>query len=190
MVSRRAYRILGGFFVALIASCAFTLYFDIHIWSQYQDMMRTTHIWQLFIPTFGDALRFLIERNAVVLQFLPALIGCGWAIWYFWTHYVRWSWMREGLLLLLVSAACAPYGFFTDECVLLPYVLAGLCQASDSKRAVLTLALINGVAFFEVSAGVNIISPFTSGRCLRGWSGIFTRREDSCSNRKRIAAKQ
>lgn len=160
VVRQRAFRILVGFFATLLASCALTLYFDIHVWSQYLQMMSETSILQVFIPTFGGALRFLIDRHVVGLQFLPAAAGCGWALWYFWTRRNRWSWMDQGLLLLLVSAACAPYGFFTDECILLPYVLAGLYQAVDLRRSFLLLVLINGVAAVEIFAQVNIISPF------------------------------
>lgn len=160
IVHRRAYRILGGFFAVLLVSCGFTLCCDIHVWSQYQQMMRETNILQLFIPTFGVALRFLINRHAVGLQFIPAAVGCGWALWYFWTRRNRWNWMDQGLLLLLVSAACAPYGFFTDECILLPYVLAGLYRAEESRRSFLPLALFNGVALIEIFGGVDINSPY------------------------------
>jgi hypothetical protein len=160
VVSRKAYRLLGGFSAALLASCALTLCFDIHAWPQYAQMMRTTRVLDVFIPTLSVAFRFLVNRNAVGLQFIPEAAGCIWAIWYFWTRRNRWDWMDQGLLLLLVSVACAPYAFFFDETILLPAVLVALYRAAQSGRSLLPLAIIAGAALIEVLAVVQITSPF------------------------------
>jgi hypothetical protein len=159
-VYRRNFRVLFGFLLTLAASCAVTLIFDVHVWRQYFEMMRELGVLQIFIRTFGDALRFLIDREATTLQFLPLMLGTGWALWYFWSRRESWSWTNEGLLLLLVSDACAPYGAFTDECVLLPLVVAGLYRAAESKRSSIPLMLANGAALIELFAYVNIISPY------------------------------
>jgi hypothetical protein len=150
MVSRQAYRILAGFLAVLLASCALTLYFDIHVWSQYLQMMSTTGVLHAFVPTLSVTMRFLIDRNAVWLQSVPEIAGCGWAIWYFWTRRTRWSWMDQGMLVLLVSALCTPYAWFSDEAMLLPAVLAGVYRAEDSGRSLLPIGLIAGVALIEV----------------------------------------
>ncbi len=160
IVYRRAFRILFGALAALIASSAVTLCIDSHAWAQYFDMMNHTRILQVFIPTYGEALRFLIDRNATGLQFLPAALGSLCALGYFWTRRDRWQWMDQGLMLLFVSDVCAPYGYFTDECILLPFVLAGLYRAIESGRSWIPLAIINAAALIEVYAQVNIISPW------------------------------
>jgi len=105
-------------------------------------------------------LRFLIDRDAVGLQYIPAVVGCVWAVWYFWTRRNRWDWMDQGLFLLFISDVCAPYGFFTDECILLPFILAGLYRARNLDRAFILLMVINGAALIEVLTKVNIISPY------------------------------
>jgi hypothetical protein len=87
-------------------------------------------------------------------------VGCVWAIWYFWTRRSRWSWTNQGLLLLLVSAACTPYAWFSDEAILLPAVLAGLYRVVDSGRSLLPLGVIGGAALVEVLAAVKMTSPF------------------------------
>jgi hypothetical protein len=160
VVNRKAYRILAGFAVSLAASCALTLCFDLHVWSQYSQMMHTAGVLNVFAPTLSAAFRLLVNRNAVWPQFLPEAAGCGWALWYFWTRRTRWSWMDQGLLLLLVSAACTPYAWFTDEAMLLPAVLSGLYRAADSRRSLWPLALIAGVALIEVYAGIQITSMY------------------------------
>jgi len=104
--------------------------------------------------------RYLVDRNAVWLQFLPEGGGCVWAIWYFWTRSSRWKWTDQGLLVLLVSMACTPYAWFSDEAMLLPAVLAALYRVVDTGRSVLPLGLIAGIALIEVLASVKITSPF------------------------------
>lgn len=161
LVYRRAFRVLYGFVAALVASSALTLIFDPDAWRQYAGMMDETRILQMFIPTFGVALRFLVDRNELALQFMPLAIGLGWAIWYFWTRRDGWSWNREGLILLLVSEMCSPYGFFNDECILLPLVLAGLYRAARLNRSMLPLVLINAIAYLEAYFQVDIFhSPW------------------------------
>lgn len=160
IITRRAYRVLFGFFASLAVTCAVPFLFDPHVWQQYVNMITSTRIMQVFIPTFGMALRFLIYRQAVGLQFVPAVLGCVWGSWYFSKHRENWNWLQHGPLLLLVSDLCAPYGYFTDECILLPFILAGLYHAVRLQRSILVLAVINLAALIEVFSDVNIISPW------------------------------
>lgn len=159
-VSRKSYFILVGFVAAFLASCALSFSVDVHAWSQYSEMMRAGGALNEPVPALSVSLRFLIDRNAHWLQFLPESIACAWAIWYFWTRRNRWSWLDHGLVLLLVSAMCTPFGWLTDESMLLPAVLAGLYHAADSRRSLLPLGLMAGAALIEVFAQVPIISPF------------------------------
>jgi hypothetical protein len=178
MVYRRAWRVPAGFAAALILSCSVTWWFDPRAWQQYFTMMRTTTVMQAFIPTFGMALRYLVDRNATALEYVPLVLGCLWAPWYFWTRKHRWDWMQQGLLLLVVSDVCAPYGYFTDECILLPFVLAGLYASVGAKRSIVPLAILDAVAIIEVVAQVNIISPWYlwSVPAWVGWYFYATRK--------------
>jgi hypothetical protein len=178
MIYRRAWRVLAGFAAALILSCSVTWWFDPRAWQQYFTMMRTTTVMQAFIPTFGMALRYLVDRNATALEYVPLVLGCLWAPWYFWTRKHRWDWMQQGLLLLVVSDVCAPYGYFTDECILLPFVLAGLYAAVGAKRSIVPLAILDAAAIIEVVAQVNIISPWYlwSVPAWVGWYFYATRK--------------
>jgi hypothetical protein len=160
VVSRKAYRILAGFSAILLASCALTLFFDHRVWSQYAQMMRTNGALDAWVPTLSSTFRLLVDSHAVWLQFMPEAAGCGWALWYFWTRRTRWDWMDHGLLVLLVSAACAPYAWFTDESMLLPAVLAGVYRADESGRSLLPFGLFAGAAMMEVLAEVPITSAY------------------------------
>jgi hypothetical protein len=159
-VSHKAYRILAGFCIALLASCTVAICFDPHAWSQYSRMIGTSGIMKEIVPTLSEFFRLLLSPDAVWVQFLPQAVGCGWAIWYFWTRRSGWNWMDQGLLLLLVSVLCSPYALFTDEAVLLPAVLSGVYRADDSGRSLLPFGLIAGVAIAEVFAKIPITSVY------------------------------
>ncbi|MDR3742229.1 MAG: glycosyltransferase 87 family protein [Terracidiphilus sp.] len=160
VISRRAYRILAGFAAALLASCALTLCLAPHAWSQYAQLSHANRILHVFVPSLSCALRFLVDSNAVWLQFLPAALSCVWAVWYFSTRSTRWNWLNHGLLLLLVAALCAPYAFFYDETVLLPAVLAGVYRAAATRRSLLPLILIFVIVLAETCTGVTLIARF------------------------------
>jgi len=159
-VRLKAYRIIAGLAAALLASCAFSFCLDAHAWSQYSRMIHTGGALEESVPVLSVALRFLIDRNAVWIEFLPQTAACGWAIWYFWKRRNHWSWINQGLLLLLVSAMCTPFGWFTDETMVLPAVLYGIYRAVESRRSLLPLGLVSGVALTEVFAQVQLTSPF------------------------------
>jgi hypothetical protein len=150
VVHRKAYRVLTGFFTTLLASCALVLCVSMHVFSQYFQMMHSEQAVHMYAPTLSSVLRYFIDRNAVWPQFLPEAIACVWAASFFWTRRSLWSWMDQGLLLLLVSAAVTPYGFLSDESMLLPAVLSGLYRARESGRSLLPLGLIAGAALIEV----------------------------------------
>jgi hypothetical protein len=194
VVSRKAYRILAGFSAALLASCALSFWLDAQAWPQFSHMMQTGGALTEPVPTLGVTFRFLVNRDAVWLEFLPAAAGCVWAIWYFWTRRNRWSWTDQGLLLLLVSAMCTPYGWFTDEAMLLPAVLAGVYRAVSTRRSLLPLALIAGVALIELAAFVPITSryylwstPAWLGWYLYATGSKHARAEETASGAAEIA---
>jgi hypothetical protein len=157
---QKAYRILAGFSAALLTSCTLTLCFDPHAWPQYFRGMRTAGIMDEFIPTMSGFLRLVLHRDAVWLQFVPEVLACLWALWYFWARRNRWNWMDQGLLLLLVSVLCAPYAWFTDEAILLPAVLAGIYRADETGRSLLPFGFIAGIAMIEVFAKIPLTTIF------------------------------
>lgn len=145
---RRDFRVMIGFALALAASCGLTLGLDPHVWGEYARMMHTSGAADMFVPTVGIALRFGIDRGAWWVGFVPEACACVWAAWYFFTRRKRWDWNREGLLVLLVSVACTPYSFYSDQAVLFPAVLIGLYKTEKCKaeKSVASLALFVAIA--------------------------------------------
>jgi len=159
-VYRRQYRVMGGILTVLAAGCVLVTYADPAVWSQYRQMMSLAQPMELFIPTLSVMLRILIDQDAHWLQFLPEAWACLWAVWYFQSRRVRWDWNREGLLVLLVSAVCTPYAFFSDEAILVPAVLAAAYWAYDQDRSLIPFGAVAGIALFEVFFGVQMTSPY------------------------------
>jgi hypothetical protein len=159
-VSRKSYRILAGFSAALLASCALSYRLDANAWSQYNQMMHAGGALDERVPTLSVYFRFLVDPNALWLQFIPLAAACVWATWYFWTRREQWNWLDHGLLLLLVCALCTPFGWFTDEAMLLPAVLTGPYRAEKERRSVWPLAVIAGIALIEVIALVPLTSKY------------------------------
>jgi F0F1-type ATP synthase assembly protein I len=160
VVWNRAFRILAGFSVALLASCTLAFIVDRHAWSQYSQMMSSSGIMGEIVPTSSEFFRILVHRDAVWLQFVPQTASCIWAVWFFWTRRKVWSWMNDGLLLLLVSVVCAPYALLTDEAIVLPAVLAGIYRAEEAGRSILPFGLFAGVAMVEVFAKIPMASAY------------------------------
>lgn len=146
-VSRRQLGVLGGFAAGFAVSCGLTIWLDPHVWNQYLLIAHQTGaaggLMDQFLPTMSVGLRFLIDRHARWIEFIPEACACVWAAWYFLAQRARWDWGRQGLLVLLVSAAATPYSWYSDQAMLFPAILAGLYAAENSPRA---LALFGAIA--------------------------------------------
>jgi Glycosyltransferase family 87 len=160
IVRTKSYPILTGFLAAFLAGCAIVLPFDPGAWSQYTQLMRNGDMMNEYIATLSVTLRFIVDRHAAWLQFVPAGLACAWAVKYFWTQKQQWQWMNQGLLVLAVSTMCAPYGWLFDESVLLPVVLSAALRVHAAGRPLWPIGLAAAAALVEVQQSVNVMSPF------------------------------
>ena len=158
---RRKWLALAGVVVAGIIEGAFPLLLDRAVWPHYLEAIRTEHIVDEFVPTLGTALRFLVDRELMWLQFIPAMLACAWALWYFWRNRERWDWRTHGSLLTLVSLAVAPYSWFTDSAIALPAILFALMGRNPPRRGSLTLllALMSAAAIEMMTTSMFYFKP-------------------------------
>ena len=157
---RRPRRVWAGLATGLGACALIAGILRPAIWTDYAVLLRTAGIEGEFIPTLSVLTRIAIDANASWLQFVPAVVGCGWAAWYFWRHRANWDWRRHGCFVMLVSIWLAPYAWFTDETVLLPAVLAGLYSLVERGRSAWSFAIPGAVALVEVVARVPLASGY------------------------------
>ncbi|MDR5728106.1 MAG: glycosyltransferase family 87 protein [Terriglobia bacterium] len=159
-LSTKAYRVLGGFLLAAAASSAVMWRMDPQIWTQYLQMVRSQSVMSAVSPTLSAMLRLLVSPRSAWLQFVPEMGACVWAVWYFRRRRAEWDWTDHGLLVLLVSVLCTPYGYFTDDSVLLPAVLTGLYGARSTGRSLLPLFVLGGIGLVEMGQKVKLTTPY------------------------------
>ena len=158
---QKVYRVLAGAALAFGVSCVVPLLFDPSVYPHYVLMARTSGVETEFVPTLSEIFRIAINPSVAWLQFLPAVAGCLWALWYFRRHRDHWDWQRHGALLMLVSLLVAPYAWFTDEAVLLPAIFQAIyaADASPRNRSMLWFGAVNAIAMIEVVSGAQLDSP-------------------------------
>lgn len=151
----RQFKVIGGAVTAMIVSAVIVFAVDPNCWTEYGQMMKAMRYDKVSIPCISMALRDLLPGGAFI-QYAPAVMGCIWALRYFWRHRFEWKWTEHGLLILLVSLLVAPYTWFIDQCVVLPALLRGL-QVTRSRMLVALLALAGAVIEIAPLAGRELL---------------------------------
>ncbi len=157
IVVSRSYKVLAGAAAALALSSTAAFLIDPTAWSAYTRMMRSPTVESEFIPCLADAMRYWLDPRAVWLQYLPAALGCLWALIYFWRRRIAWDWLSCGSPLMLVSLLAAPYCWFYDQGLAIPALLDG-AYATRSRNLLAFLALAILLADIEICV-VKVISP-------------------------------
>lgn len=139
MIFTRAWGVLAGALSALAASCALTAWIDPAAWRQYIAWAHNSGIAEEKLACLSVALRNLIDPRATWLTYVPAAIGCVWAVGYFWKHRRDWTWAEHGSLALVVSLAVTPYCWAWDQCLAIPALIFAACR-SESRAVVGTIA--------------------------------------------------
>ena len=99
IVATRSYNILIGVTVALGISIGIAFILDPSGWMHYGQMMSSTRIDRLPIPSLSITLRRYVSPTSTWLQYLPVALGSVWALAYFRRHRDDWDWMEHGSLL-------------------------------------------------------------------------------------------
>jgi hypothetical protein len=156
----RSYKVLAGAAAALGVSTGIAFLLDPSAWMQYVQMMSAAQIDKLPIPCLSIWLLRNISPNNIWLQYLPAALGCVWALAYFRRHREDWDWMEHGSLLMVVSVVVAPYAWIMDQAILIPALLHAV-YVTRSRSLVAFFALasaIIGVWIFR--GGIGLPSAF------------------------------
>ena len=159
IVVSRSYKILAGTAIGLAASCAVVACIDPMAWIQYAQMMRMTGFLSEHVPCLSVALRLWLSPQSMALTYLPATLGCAWALGYFWTRRHTWDWMKDGSLLMLLSLLTAPYAWVYDDSLAIPALLQG-AYLTRSRILLGVLALASVVILIELVCGIKLPTNF------------------------------
>lgn len=149
-IYQKKFLILAGGASALAGATGFSMCFDAHIWQHYFAMLRGYKLQQGFLPTASMLFRMLIDVRAFWLLFVPSAAAIVWGLWYYVRRKEVWDWRVHGMLLMLVTVLASPYGFFSDEIVLLPSIAFALTYPRKRRYSVWILLGINTAALFIV----------------------------------------
>jgi len=141
IVVTRSYRVLAGVATAFAVGALLTTWIDPAAWRQYAYYMHTSGITREFTANLGNLLRDSIHPAWEWLAFVPAILGCVWALGYFWPRRHAWDWLEQGGLLMLVSLVVAPFGWIFDQSLAIPALLDGAYR-TRSRRLLAVLALV------------------------------------------------
>jgi len=157
---RRRGKVLAGFAATLAAFSAVVTLLWPHSWTQYFAMAHSANLQNEFLQTPACAFRKFFFLNHPWVQLLPALFAAIWAVHRYLRRREVWNWKVDASLLLLVSVLTSPYGWLTDEIVLLPAILFAAENPGKRQYAVpafLALTLIADVLLVRghpLSSGV------------------------------------
>ncbi len=150
LVVSRSYRIIAGAATAMAAGAALTTLIDPTAFRDYAHYMRTSVVTHEFTACLGDLMRDSINPGWEWLAFVPAALGCAWALAWFWPRRHSWDWLEDGSLLVLVSLIVAPFGWVFDQTLAIPAIL--LAASRNTSRLMLAaLAAIYLLIEFEVN---------------------------------------
>jgi hypothetical protein len=152
----RSYRLVAGAAAALAASSAIAFLIDPQAWIQYVQMARASGIEREYIPCLSYLLRNWLGANSMSLQFLPAALGCAWALRYYWPRRQGWDWTTNGSPLLLVSLLVAPYSWIYDQGIVIPALLQG-AFLTRSRNLLVALAFLS--AMVEIALYGSLAQP-------------------------------
>ena len=152
----KCYKLVAGAAVAMAASCALASLIDPLAWTQYAQMLRASGIVSERIPCLSSLLRQWISPPTTGLQYLPAALGCAWALGYFWPRRHTWDWTKNGSLLMLVSILAAPYSWVYDQGLVIPALLQG-AFLTRSRNLLIVLAFLS--ALVEVALFRSLSQP-------------------------------
>jgi hypothetical protein len=86
-------------------------------------------------PAWGGRLRAIFGYQLVWLQYLPAIPGLTWAVFYWKQYRWSWDWKQRLPMLLLVGYITSPYAWTYDEVILLPvFISASVYLLAEPNR--------------------------------------------------------
>lgn len=154
----RAYRLILGLLAAFACQLLFAYWVDNHVFTDYLSAMRAEGINDQFMPAIAVVLRFVVDRHAMWLGFLPVSIASVWAVWYLVRRWQAGEWGDQIPLILLVSLIAAPYAWIVDSVLLIPAIVVLAPHCSERARAVLLLLM--SVSTFQYFLAANMDSPW------------------------------
>jgi len=159
-VYRRSIAIVAGLAAALAGASALVTLRVPHIWQDYVSLIRGSTLDRNYFPTLPTLFRMWIDVRLVWLALVPSCVGIVWGLIYYWRKRKSWDWKRHGMLIMLVTILTSPYGWASDEVVLLPAVAsAGLSSRNRFSMEMLTCLNFAALIVIAINSHLSIWLP-------------------------------
>jgi hypothetical protein len=152
------------------------------IFGQYLEFARAEVPEEDVVSTPGAALRQIVGFRHFWVQWIPAVLGIGWAMVRYSGLASRWNWSSELPQLAAVSWLAAPYGWVYDMVLLMPAVLDGAVRferldRDDISRRVLFVYILLCLVVWsqQLILGSGVVHAWVGFAVLGGWVWIRNR---------------
>ena len=136
----KRWKALAAFVVTLCAATAFAMILRPAIWAEWWAMFCSQQVAFYETPTLGTVLRHV--SGVSWMQYLPSGVALGWLALRWKRAGKRWDWKTQFPGLLLVSLVAAPYGWYTDQVLLIPALFtAAVALRGSLARLIPSLAV-------------------------------------------------
>lgn len=123
-VKHRLWPVLLGSLLALMCATLPPLFYNLDVFSQYfGNIIAKSYALHWATPTVGTFLRLSFGSQHDWLQYIPALAGLIWFLFYWRTHRDGWVWEDRLPLLIFVSLMTNFYTWPSDYLMILPVVI-------------------------------------------------------------------
>lgn len=151
-IRKRSAAIFAGFAASLGASSALVTLRAPHVWKDYWTLIHGSSLDRNYFPTLPTLLRVTINVRWAWLALLPLSVAALWTVAYCWQHRAHWSWHRQGILVMFIAILTSPYGWVSDQLVLLPG-LTETVKSRPRRYSMEILVVLNVVALILICVG-------------------------------------
>lgn len=145
--------LLGAVFTTLITATIPILYNPDIFFQYYTEILSHSYLYDWETPTLGYWLRSLLGKEEHFLQYLPAIVGTAWFVYYWYRNYVKWEWAEQVPILIFMSLMTTPYVWVNDYVLLLVAIIQASVWIIDnplrpySKFMIFIYVIINLMAW-------------------------------------------
>jgi hypothetical protein len=149
-IYRRSFVMLAGLASVLVSASALVTARVPHIWQDYLSLIRGSALDRNFYPTLPSLFRVLINVKLSWLSLVPSCVAVIWGLVYYWRKRTSWDWKSQGMPVMLVTILTSPYGWISDQVVLLPAIASGV-SSSRRRFSMEILTCVNFAALFVIT---------------------------------------
>jgi hypothetical protein len=139
---QRRWKLLIAFLITFVSVLSFAIAFNSNVLQEYILGVAENSPLEWFTASLSNHLRLWLGYELIWLQFIPALFGLGWLLFFWFKHRHKWDWLENMPIILLISLLTAPFAWTDDHIILIIPILAIFAHFSNQKIQKSTLIVV------------------------------------------------